>query len=178
VAAGVTYVVAAGNESADVAEKAPATYSEVLTVAAMTDYDGIPGGRDPTNCFGDPAFADDKYAFFSNFATSAEDRAHTVAAPGVCVVSTVPLGTFLPEFDTNYGIDTGTSMATPHVAGVVAQCIVGGACTGKTPAQIIQKIVADAAAYNISNPTYGFIGDPQHPIAGKYYGNLIRAALY
>ena len=47
-----------------------------------------------------------------------------------------------------------------------------------TPAQIIQKIVADAAAYNNANPGYGFVGDPLRPVEGKYYGYLIRSALY
>lgn len=43
----------------------------------------------------------------------------------------------------------------------------------------MQKIVADAAAYNQANPTYGFLGDPLHsPDPGKYYGYLIRAGLY
>src|SRR4029079_7039677 len=66
VAAGVTYAVAAGNESDDLAAHVPAAYNEVLAVTAMADYDGIPGGRDPNLCYGDPAFADDKFAFFSN----------------------------------------------------------------------------------------------------------------
>ena len=72
---------------------------------------------------------------------------------------------------------SGTSQASPFVAGTVELCIAAGACTG-TPAQIIQKIVADTAAYNTTNPNYGFQGDPLHPISGKYYGYLIRAALY
>ena len=43
---------------------------------------------------------------------------------------------------------------------------------------MIQKIVADATAYNTANPGYGFLGDPLEPITGKYYGYLIRAGLY
>jgi subtilisin family serine protease len=72
---------------------------------------------------------------------------------------------------------SGTSFASPHAAGTVALCIASGACMGP-PAQIIQKIVGEAAAYSSRNPGYGFAGDPLHPIAGKYYGYLIRAALY
>jgi len=34
------------------------------------------------------------------------------------------------------------------------------------------------AAYNQANPGYGFVGDPAHPISGRYYGWLIRAGLY
>jgi subtilisin family serine protease len=46
-------------------------------------------------------------------------------------------------------------MASPHVAGTVALCIASGPCAGLTSAQIIQKIVSDAAAYNTANPSYG-----------------------
>jgi subtilisin len=73
---------------------------------------------------------------------------------------------------------SGTSMAAPHVAGTVALCIYFGACAGLTPAQIIGKIRSDAAAYNTAHPGYGFTGDPLHPLSGRYYGFLLRAALY
>ena len=52
-----------------------------------------------------------------------------------------------------------------------------GRCAGLTPAQIIQKIVTDAA-YTTKDSGYGFQGDPLRPISGKYYGYLIRAGLY
>ena len=35
---------------------------------------------------------------------------------------------------------------------------------------------AYAASYNDANPGYGFQGDPLHPISGKNFGYLIRAA--
>jgi subtilisin family serine protease len=79
---------------------------------------------------------------------------------------------------TGYLVRSGTSFAAPHVAGVVALCIAAGPCAGLIPAQIIQKIVADVATYNTANTGYGFRGDPLRPISGKYYGYLIRAALY
>ena len=115
---------------------------------------------------------DDSAAFFSNFATLAEDQAHTIAAPGVCIASTYPGGL--------YAVHTGTSFASPLVAGTVALCIASGPCAGLTPRQIIQKIVSDAAAYNNSkkNIGYGFEGDPLRPISGKYFGYLVRAGLY
>jgi subtilisin family serine protease len=50
----------------------------------------------------------------SNFATTVEDSAHTIAAPGVCVGSTFVDGT--------YRIGSGTSFATPLVSGTVALC--------------------------------------------------------
>jgi subtilisin family serine protease len=172
VAAGVVYVVAALNSATDLQDVIPAAYDEVLTATAITDTDGQPGGLGATKSFCPPSVQpfDDMPASFSNFATLPSDQAHTIAAPGVCIFSTVPSG--------GYAISSGTSMASPHVAGTVALCIASGACGGMSPAQIIQKIVNDAAEYNIAHPNYGFVGDPFHPISGKYYGYLIRAGLY
>jgi subtilisin len=59
----------------------------------------------------------------------------------------------------------------------VALCLTNH-CSGLSPPQIVQKIVADARAYNDTNPGYGFQGDPLRPISGKYYGYLIRAGSY
>jgi subtilisin len=174
VAAGVTYVVSAGNDSRDIKDVRPAAYDEVLTATAMADYDGQPGGLAPTpsGCV-EAGPEDDLVASFTNFATLGADRGHTLAAPGVCLGSTYLNGT--------YAIDSGTSFAAPLTAGTVALCIASGKepCAGFAPAQIVQKIVGEATAYNTRNPTYGFTGDPLHnPDPNKYYGFLIRAALY
>jgi subtilisin family serine protease len=178
--AGVTPVVAAGNSGTDFGPgSSPANFPEVLTVTAMTDTDGRPGGTGPLPCFGGQA--DDTAATFSNYATTAADEAHTIAAPGVCVVSDAPTRPFtLQGNDTNTNPNylelSGTSMATPQVAGAVALCLgeagAPGPCTGLSPAQIVHRMVADAAAHAAADPSYGFTGDPQHPISGKYYGNL------
>jgi subtilisin family serine protease len=45
VAAGVNWVVAAGNAARDFQHDIPASYSEVLTVTAMADFNGRPGGQ-------------------------------------------------------------------------------------------------------------------------------------
>jgi subtilisin family serine protease len=169
---GVTLVAAAGNESTDIRDVAPATYDVVLTASAMADSDGQPGGAGPPfQCLPEQT-TEDSAAYFSNFATLAEDKVHTIAAPGVCIGSTYPGGL--------YAISSGTSFATPLVSGTVALCIAAGRCAGLTPRQIIQTIVGDAAAHNTAkkNAGYGFQGDPLRPIAGKYYGYLIRAGLY
>lgn len=167
---GVVPVAAAGNSSQDLALEFPGAWNEVLTVTAMADFDGEPGGLAAPigpECRDEQ---DDTEAFFSNFATLPEDEAHTVSAPGVCIGSTYRDGL--------YAIGSGTSFATPLVAGTVALCISSGPCAGLTPAQVIDKVVADAAAYNLANPGYGFQGDPLRPVPGKYYGYLIRAGLY
>lgn len=177
-AAGVTYVVAAGNQSDDLQMRVPAAYDEVLTATAMTDLDGSPGGAFVgTTCARKTPLVDDHSIFFSNFATLPADQAHTVAAPGVCILSTW-LNTAGSIGIVGYEVESGTSMASPHVAGTVALCIASGACAGLAPAQIIQKIVSDATAYNTANTGYGFAGDPIRPEPGKDYGFLIRAAAY
>jgi subtilisin family serine protease len=170
VAAGVTYVAAAGNNSANLAGYIPAAYPEVLTVTAMTDTDGLPGGLGPTPCL--KSQSDDTYATYSNYAVSAADQAHTIAAPGTCVVSDALGG----KTSTYYG----TSQAAPHVAGAVALCLndggVPGPCAGLTPAQIITQLRGAAAANaTLAN---GFKGDPLRPVAGKYFGDLVSAGLY
>jgi subtilisin len=170
-AAGVVPVASAGNEEIDLASQEPAAYNDVLTATAMGDNDRQPGGLGGHfQCL--PEQSDDEFAFFSNFATLASDRGHVVAAPGVCIGSTFP--------GNLYAVGSGTSFAAPLVSGTVALCIASGSrpCAGLTPAQIIQKIVADATAYNTANTGYGFLGDPLDPVAGKYFGYLIRAGLY
>jgi subtilisin family serine protease len=156
--AGVTYVVAAGNSGTDFKGSVPAAYDQVLTVTAVADFNGRPGGGAAATCRAD---VDDTAADFSNYATLASDQSHTIAAPGVCILSTWKGG--------GYNTISGTSMASPHVTGTAALCISTGACSG-TPAQIMQKLRGDAAA---NRSGYGFTG-----VSGRYYGDLVYAGGY
>ena len=177
---GVTYVVSAGNQQSNFQGIRPASYREVLTATAMTDYDGKPGGEG-TKCdvFPNLEDLDDSAASFSNFATSASvDGNHTVAAPGVCIFTTAaPIKGSVDLYTT---VAEGTSLAAPHVAGVVARCIANNACPPGTPAATISTIISDAKDHNdFTNPGYGFIGDPNNSsIGGPYFGYLLNASLY
>lgn len=104
VARGVTYVVAAGNDNDNAANHVPAAYDEVITVSALADFNGLPGGGARATCYND---VDDSFADFSN-----DGRDIDLIAPGVCIYSTWRGG--------GYGTSTGTSMASPHVAGGAA----------------------------------------------------------
>lgn len=94
VKSGVTVVVAAGNQPTDAGAIAPANCNNVITVAASTQS----GGR----------------ASFSNYGAVVD-----IAAPGVSIISTLNLGTQSPAAH-GYAYYSGTSMASPHVAGVAA----------------------------------------------------------
>jgi hypothetical protein len=162
-AAGVTVVVAAGNSKEDLSKSVPASYDEVLAVTAMADFDGKPGGLFSGTGSCSTKGTDDVAADFSNFAVpGAPDADHVVAAPGVCITSLWN--------DGKTKSISGTSMASPHVAGLVARCIDAGPCANMAPAQIIAKLKADAAARPADQ---GFVGDTHRPIDGKYYGNLV-----
>ena len=97
-------MVAAGNDRADASTVIPAAWPEAIAVAAFADSDGKPGGLGPPTCNTD---RDDTFAFFSNFGPAVD-----IMAPGECILSLTPSG--------GTTILSGTSQATPHVAGALA----------------------------------------------------------
>lgn len=114
----MTYVVAAGNDSEDAANSTPAAYDEVITVSALADFNGLPGGGAPSTCRSD---VDDTFAKFSNYGADVD-----TIAPGVCILSTWMAG--------GYNTLSGTSMASQHVAGGAA--LYKATNPSATPAQV------------------------------------------
>lgn len=92
--AGAVIVAAAGNTGIDASNFQPANCNGVITVAATTSS----GNK----------------ASYSNYGTTVE-----ISAPGSSILSTLNTGTTSPASDT-YTYYSGTSMAAPHVAGLVS----------------------------------------------------------
>ncbi|MEA2192737.1 MAG: in [Solirubrobacteraceae bacterium] len=122
--AGITYAVAAGNESDDAKNHVPAAYDQVITVSALADFNGLPGGGAAATCRAD---VDDTFADFSNYGADVD-----IIAPGVCILSTWKSG--------DYNTISGTSMATPHVAGAAA--LYKSTNPGASPAQVKSALQA------------------------------------
>jgi subtilisin len=135
VRAGVTYVAAAGNSSADAAGFVPAAFDEVITVSALADFDGQPGGGAAATCRPD---TDDTLADFSNFGSDVD-----LIAPGVCISST---------YRGRYATLSGTSMASPHVTGAAALYKAGH--PGASPAEV------SSALQSAGNLDWSSVGDP------------------
>jgi serine protease len=125
---GTVVVVAAGNEAVNASNSSPANCSGVITVAATNRS----GGR----------------ASYSNYGTIVD-----VAAPGGDsgtgngILSTLNSGTTTPASD-SYASYMGTSMATPHVAGVVALMLAKNPAL--TPDDVEAKLKSSARAFPAS----------------------------
>jgi subtilisin family serine protease len=125
--AGVTIVASAGNGGTDARKQVPAAYDEVITVSAIADSDGAPGGLGP-DCSGEE---DDTFASFSNYGADVD-----IAAPGVCLETTTK--------DGGYGVFDGTSFSAPLVAGAAA--LYAAAHPGASPADIKDAILNNREA--------------------------------
>jgi subtilisin family serine protease len=126
--AGVTYVVAAGNEADDVKNHVPAAFPEVIAVSALADSNGRACADGVATGYG----TDDTFASFSNFATQGSDLSRLIGAPGVSIFSTWK--------GSSYNTISGTSMASPHVAGAAALYI--KTHPGATPANVKAGLLA------------------------------------
>jgi subtilisin len=149
VAAGVIYVAAAGNAAKDAEGTSPANCDSAITVSAIADFDGEPGGlNDDTINFGKcMQTKDDHFACFSNFGEAVD-----IAAPGVRILSTYLNGM--------YATSSGTSMAAPHVAGGVAVFVLDTGYSGGAGAAAVMAAMESAGYTTPQGGPCGFTGDP------------------
>jgi len=124
VAAGVPFVVAAGNENQNACNVSPASEPTAITVGS-TAQEGVGG---PENQY-------DERSSFSNYGDCVD-----IFAPG-SVITAAWIG----------GVDrvneiSGTSMASPHVCGMASLLLQQH--PGSTPAQIL-KLLTDSASAGV-----------------------------
>ncbi|MBA3528211.1 MAG: S8 family serine peptidase [Propionibacteriaceae bacterium] len=117
--AGVTVVVAAGNEDANACNASPARAVDAITVGA-TD-------------------SSDTRAYFSNYGSYVD-----LFAPGVGIRSSVNTSDSASEYW------DGTSMATPHVTGIVARYL--QAHPTATPAQVATAVLSSSTPNVVKDP--------------------------
>jgi subtilisin family serine protease len=177
VAAGVVYFAAAGNSGIDIYGQdklsgttddfIPAAYPEVSTITAFADSDGQPGGLGPDTSWGVNG-QDDAWWRLSNLSNSDQaDSGGTVSLevtspglaidlvlPGVDILSTYPGG--------GYTTMSGTSMASPHAAGLAALHIAANGRAGDAAGVVAvrQALIDNGKAweseYGLSHDDDGF----------------------
>ncbi|MEJ8670963.1 S8 family peptidase [Streptomyces sp. MS1.AVA.1] len=122
IASGITFAVAAGNETTDASTRSPARVTEAITVGATTSTDAK--------------------ASYSNYGSVLD-----LFAPGSSITST------WNSSDSATNTISGTSMASPHVAGAAALYLADHPTS--TPAQISSALTSAATTGVVTSPGTG-----------------------
>ncbi|MCG5217210.1 S8 family serine peptidase [Streptosporangium sp. KLBMP 9127] len=161
---GVVVVAAAGNSATDASTFFPANHPDVITVSALTDLDGRAGGlggdRPPCRPGQD---RDDSLAATSNYGMTIE-----IAAPGTCIYSTWANG--------GYNTISGTSMASPHVAGAVGiLAAAGDKPRNRADVQAIRQRLVNSGNQNWTDDAPDGVKEPLLDVhdAQQYAQNLL-----
>jgi subtilisin family serine protease len=126
VAAGITVVVAAGNNNGDACSTSPASAPSAITVAASE--------------------INDARASYSNFGSCVD-----IYAPGSNIV-----GAWIPG-TTDYATLSGTSMASPHVAGIAALYLASKVAL--TPSAVYARMLGDSGVGKVTGNPSGTVNN-------------------
>jgi subtilisin family serine protease len=127
IARGITMVVAAGNDGVDACQRSPARVPAVITVGSTNSQDGR--------------------SIFQEGRSSNYGPCLDLFAPGSSILSAVHTGS------TATGTKSGTSMASPHVAGVAAQFLANN--PSATPSQVTSAILAATTPNKVTDARTG-----------------------
>ncbi len=159
---GIVVLVAAGNDaSMEVSQKVPAGYPEVVAIAATTAVSG------QNSCLLASAIRADTAASFTTDGRYDQNTriGVTISAPGeeeedtnfVCLVSSLGiLSTRLGGGTTRL---SGTSMATPHVTGIVARLMQSGMAGVENIRGFLRSSADRIGIAPLDSPTIGYTFD-------------------
>lgn len=138
VAAGVGFAVAAGNSNQDACLSSPARSKSAITVAASY-YDFQSATYDEESLSGKYV---DIRSYFSNYGSCVD-----IIAPGQQITSS--------WINNGYATISGTSMASPHVAGVAALALSSGVDVADLKATLTKIAVPDVVTFNCGSGLLG-----------------------
>ncbi|HVH32736.1 MAG TPA: S8 family serine peptidase [Tahibacter sp.] len=160
IAGGIMFVAAAGNDGSACSTigDAPGTLDNVFTIGSTTSTDGVSSfsGRGPVA---------------AGPGTGAQNKPDVIA-PGSNVRS------ITNSSDTAYGSKSGTSMATPHVAGAVALLMQLNPGLKGNPAAVANLLRSTAVPLTSSVQTCGGIPATSFPNPVQGYGQIDMVAAF